>query len=380
MSVFKRKLKSGKPSSTWTVSWYDANGKQKMKGGFRTQREAKAFEADIKTQLNKGTYVEPTKELLGSYLLNEWLPAVETELEPNTFVNVKAHLDRHIIPALGDIPIQRLTPEKIKAFYGGLLKKPKAWGTGTLSKTTVQRIHATLHKALETLVDSRRLAINPARKAKPRVPKSERKPEVRAWRGQELDAFLHHVADDDLFALWRLLSWTGLRRGEAAGLKWDDVDFEARTVAVRRAVGVASYTTHVTTPKSGQSRVIDLDDVTVRALRAHLRNRKALCLELGLPQPSSDSPVFVEPDGTPIHPQRISKLFDAKVRQTQLPRIRLHDLRHTHASLLIQSGANVKVVQERLGHSNVLTTLNTYAHLWPTTQREAVERLVGKYA
>jgi integrase len=208
--------------------------------------------------------------------------------------------------------LQRLSTETIRAFYGDLLKKQSANGSKTLSRASVHRIHATLHSALEGLVSSGRLPKNPAHNARPKAKKSERK-ELTVWTPDQLTSFLCHVSEDRLFALWRLLAWTGMRRGEAIGLKWDDLNLDAGTVAVRRSVVVAGYQPHVTTPKSGRSRVIDLDAATISTLRAHETRQKAERLALGIGRASEDALVFCREDGSAIHPGRISKPFESRV-------------------------------------------------------------------
>ena len=154
-----------------------------------------------------------------------------------------------------------------------------------------------------------------------------------------------------------------------------DVDLDAKTPTVRRALSVVSYEVHVTAPKSGQGRVIDLDDETTDVLRAHITRMKTERMALGLGKPSKSDWLFGHVDGTWLHPDGISERFSKLVARIELPKIRLHDLRHTHASHLLLNGANIKVVQERFGHAPVLITLDTYGHLLPTTQREAINKL-----
>jgi integrase len=267
-----------------------------------------------------------------------------------------------------------------------LLRKPKATGTGTLSKTTVQRVHATLHWALEELVDEGSLHKNPAHKAKPEAKKSERT-EIHFWMPDKLDTFLADIRSHRLYALWHLYAWTGIRRGEGAALRVRDIDLDAGTVTISRAITVASYQTHVSTPKSGKTRLLDLDPDTVAIVRAHLRRMNEESLQRGAGRLSDDDLLFVGEDGSPIHPERISKMFDAHLRRinrtrerhAKLPVIRLHDLRHTHASHLIAAGVNVKVIQERLGHASITVTLDVYGHLFPRSQREAVDKLAAFY-
>lgn len=364
-----------------------------------SERAAEQWLTEQLAAADKGRYVKPTNERTGDYLLDGWLPAIETEVEPTTFVNLRGHVLNHICPfeekggkrhykgGLGAVPLQQLTQQRIKAFYGELLKKQRADGTGPLSKTTVQRIHATLHWALEALVDEGRLGTNPARKTKPKKKKSETPPEVRYWTPEELARWEASVSQDRLYVLWRLLPWTGMRRGEAMALRLCDFDLVAGTVRISRAITVASYEIHLTSPKSGKVRSLDLDPETIALIRSFVIRTNQERLERGEGRMADEDLLFVNEKGSPIHPDRVSKLFDASLRRFNRDRpnnerlrvIRLHDLRHTHASHLIDAGVNVKVCSERLGHASIQITLDIYGHLLPTSQRQAVERLAAYY-
>ena len=158
-----------------------------------------------------------------------------------------------------------------------------------------------------------------------------------------------------------------MRRSEALALKVADLRLSQAQLAIRRTFGTANREIYVTRPKTDAERVVELDPTTVKVLRAHLRTH-------GI-KDASDAWVFAKKDGQPLTPNRVSKRFQELVGATDLPRIRLHDLRHTHASHLILSGANMKAVQERLGHADLMVTLNIYSHVLPTTQRDAVKQL-----
>ncbi|WP_285734015.1 site-specific integrase [Nocardiopsis sp. ATB16-24] len=180
---------------------------------------------------------------------------------------------------------------------------------------------------------------------------------------------------------------TGMRRGEVLALRWRDVDLDARTMAVRRSAtliktkGGGERIVEGTT-KSNRPRVLDLDDDTVSLLRAHRRDCAALALQFG----RDDSLIFADQEGAHLHPERFSRSFKADVRRCRKqlakrgvedapPEIRLHDLRHTHATVLLGIGTNPKIVSERLGHSSVSVTLDIYSHVLPTIQRQAVDQL-----
>lgn len=319
-------------------------------------------------------HFEPTGRVttmsLGRYLLEEWLPQVELSVEPVTASSYRAHVNRHINPYLGSVRVGKLDRKMIQSLYATLLREGNPKTNNPLSKSTVIRVHAVLHCALEDLVFSGRLPSNPSHGARPRHTKSERH-EYRIWTQAQLSHFLEAARGDRLYPLWRLFALTGMRRGEGIGLQRSDLRLKDKHLAVRRAVVRSDRKLYVTRTKSDLERLIDLDAETVRILRSHLRRQGTL---------SPDDWVFLGKAGGPMSPEHVSKTFRTLVANTGLPRIRLHDLRHTHASHLILAGVNMKTVQERLGHSDVVITLKFYSHVLPTTQREAVRKLERLYS
>lgn len=311
-----------------------------------------------------------TSMSLGRYLLEEWLPRVELSVEPVTASGYKGHVEHHINPHLGRVRVGKLDRPMIQNLYATLLHQKSPQTNRPLSKSTVIRVHGVLHCALEDLVFSGRLPSNPARGARPRRTKSEQ-PEHRIWTQAQLSEFLEVARSDRLFPLWRTLALTGMRRGEAVALQRSDLRLKERHLAVRRALVLSDRELYVTRTKSGLERVIDLDAETVWILRSHLRRQGTS---------SSDEWVFTGQHGGPLTPGYVTKAFKNLVATTDLPHIRLHDLRHAHASHLILAGVNMKTVQERLGHSDVVITLKFYSHVLPTTQREAVRKLEKLYS
>lgn len=306
---------------------------------------------------------------VGRFLMKEWLPSLELQIEPTSLRGYRVDVEVHICPGIGHIKVSDLSRADVSEFYRRMAQTPMKNGR-LRAKGTVIRVHTTLHRALETLVVSERLPFNPTNGVRPKKRKSERY-EASIWTEDELDAFLDFVAKDPQFALWRVAAWTGMRRGEVIGLQWKDFRPEAGTMAVRRAVQYVAGVDYVTAPKTGHARVIELDNESIKILKRHRRRCQAK---------ASQSPwVFTRRNGLPACPSSLSKRFTTLVAESGLPRIRLHDLRHTHASHLILSGANAKVVQERLGHADIVITLNMYSHLLPTSQREAVKGLVRFY-
>ena len=200
---------------------------------------------------------------------------------------------------------------------------------------------------------------------------------MKTWSAKQLKAFLESTQRDRLAPLWRVLAMTGVRRGEACGLRWEDVDLENARLSVRRALIPHGAGVIVSEPKTAKGRrQIALDAVTVEAFKgqaaqqlADRDNAEVAWEETGY--------VFTMDDGRPLHPQSVSRALDRAIAAAKLPRIRLHDLRHTHASLALAAGVNPKVISERLGHATVSITLDTYSHAIPALQEEAAERIAG---
>ena len=369
-----------KRGETWTVVvdvGRDVNGKRlrKWHGGFKTKRDAQKGLTEILGRIDKGSYVEPSRQTLERYLREEWLPAQEgLDLKRTTLASYRMHVETHIVPRIGALSLQRISGATINGFYADLRAEGRADGKGGLSPASVRRVHATLHKALKDAVRWQRLTRNPADDADP--PKGTAARKMTCWAQDEAAAFLEHVRDDRLFALWRLLLATGMRRGEALGLRWKDIDLDGAALSVEQAIVLADYAMHYSTPKSGKGRRIDLDPSTVAALRTHKAAQARERFALGSDY-HDEGLAFAREDGKPIHPDRVSKMFDARVARAGVPRIRLHDLRHTHASLLLRAGEHPKVVQERLGHANISITLDTYSHLIPAMQKEAATKVAS---
>lgn len=234
-------------------------------------------------------------------------------------------------------------------------------------------IHATLHRALRDAVRWGRLTRNPAEYAVPPRASALRSSELKTWSAEQLADFLEHVRPDRLYAAWVLAATTGLRRGELLGLHWSDIDLDEARLSVRRSLVSVGYAVRISEPKTRRGRrQIALDKTTVSALLGHRRRQMQERLSWG-PAWVDSGFVFTKEDGTPLHPDRFTKLFAQRVKSSGLPRIRLHDLRHTHATLALQAGRHPKVVSERLGHANVSITLDVYRDVIPAMQKEAAD-------
>ncbi len=346
---------------------------QRSRGGFPTKAEAIAAMHGLQAAAASGSFVEPSRRTVAHYLA-EWLQAVRPPLvRGGTWRGYELNVRRHLVPRLGGVPLQQLTRATVKAAYQDLALHGSPTGR-PLNPKTVHNIHLTLRKALRDAVEDRLLSHNSADGAH-RLHAD--RPEMRTWTAEQVSAFLTAVADRDDFALWRLAATTGMRRGELVGVRRTDIDLEAGTVQVQqqRVRGMSGYT--YGPPKTARGRrSIPIDSGTIAALRAHLRAQGVIRPAFGLGYQDAGL-VFARADGTPLDPDSVSGAFEQIVRRLGLPVIRLHDLRHTHATLALAAGVHPKVVQERLGHSSVTMTLDLYSHSVPGMQADAADRIAA---
>jgi integrase len=377
-----------------TVTKGDGSKEPIVRRGFETERAALKAMREALVKSDRQEWVDPSKQPLGKYL-DEWADGLR--LADSTVASYKKNIRLHLTPYLGTVPLMSLTTAKIDKLYRTLESggrrdgKAKLTGEG-LSARTVRYIHTILRAALQAAVDKDRLGKNPADKADPPTAKQAKPPEMHPWNAGQLKVFLDWSQENSaLHTAWRLFAMTGMRRGELLALRWRDIDLDAGTVNVRRSVGLIRVKGQKPEIKEGATktnkpRVVDIDEATVALLRAHKRERGGLALQLARDQ----ALVFGDEEGRHRHPERFSRTFKDTLRRCgkQLtkqeieppPDIRLHDLRHTHATLLLIKAVPIKVVSERLGHASPTVTLTVYAHVLPGNQRDAADKFAALVA
>ncbi len=301
------------------------------------------------------------------FLWETWLPAIKTSIRTSTYLSYESHLRNHICPYIGARRLDRIDGSVLNELYATLLERGRQDGT-CLSAATVRRVHVVLHRAFRDAMRWSLIARNPTAAADPPKLRASRQAQFSDLeRPCELKRFLDFVRNDKLYQLWLLLATTGMRRGEALGLRWCDVDLHRGEAVVRQTVVSHHYVIAMSEPKTcGGAGSWRSMPTTVAAL--------AIYKEGNSPE-RDDELVFLLPDEDSLNPIDISKRFIRLTEKAGLRRIRLHDLRHTHATLALQAGIHPKIVSERLGHSTIAFTLDVYSHAIPHLQKEAATEI-----
>lgn len=348
------------------VATPDGTRRQMKRRGFATKKAAEAAEAIIVAEQARGVFVRPSRVTVKSFLLDEWLPARRGAIKPSTAASYEQMIGSYVIPQVGGLELGKVDGATLNALYALLLADGRTGASGRrggLAPKTVRNVAGMLHRAFADAVRWRKIAANPCDAAdQPRRAEVE----LAVWTGEQMRAFLAVSADDRLAPMWRLLLTTGMRRGELLGLRWTDVDFASGRLTIRQTRGMVESRVEAGTPKTrAGSRTIAVDPVTVAALKAWKRQQAVERLAMGAGWQDLDGLIVLEPDGTAVHPQVLSRRFKAAARRVGLPVIRLHDTRHSYATAALAAGVPVKVLSQRLGHSDVGVTLRIYAHVMP---------------
>jgi len=292
--------------------------------------------------------------------LEQWLEGEAARVSAATLRTYRIAIGR-VVNMLGEVPLSRLSGVDVVAWQQQLLH-PDDGGRG-LSPATVHNTRAVLDKALSDAVRLELLDRNPVAATEP--PANVARKTTVVWTADEVRRFLDHVHGHRLSLAFQLLATTGMRRGELLGLRWGDVDWERGALSVVRSLGLVDGELVTSATKTTTSRrLLFLDSVTLDHLRSHFeRAIRAGVADVG-------DPVIAGRHGGLVHPDSFSNTFDRLVATADVPRIRLHDLRHTYATLALRAGMHPVVLAERLGHSTVATTMDLYAHVTPALSHD----------
>ena len=350
----------------------DGKRRQKWETIQGTKKKAEAKLAQILHALETGMYIEPSRLTVAAYL-DKWLETAKSNVAGKTFERYSEIVKRHLVPSLGHLLLSKLTALHIQAVHAKDLLSGRLDGReGGLSPQTVIHHHRILREALQQAVRWQLLPRNPADAVEP--PKAQRR-EMRAIDAPQMAWLLSVVRGTRLYLPVMLAVTTGMRRGEFLGLRWADIDFLQSTAAVRRSVEQTKEGLRLKSPKGKRGRLIPLPAITIEALREHRARQDAHKDAMG--DAYLDGGIIcAQPDGAQWPPDTFTHQF-ARIAKTAagLKGVRLHDLRHSHATHLLQQGVHPKIVSERLGHSTVAITLDTYSHVLPGMQADAVAKV-----
>lgn len=377
---------------TWLLRVYkgrSAEGKRQYLNKTLSGVTKKTAQAELNKLLHHrdtGTLMEPSKQTVREYLAR-WLDvAAKPRLRPSTFTDHQYRVERYILPTLGERRLSQLTALDIQALYTTMME-PKPEGLG-LTARSVRIVHNIMNPALRQAVRWKLIPFNPA--ADVDLP-SEKRQEMKALSPEQASAFLDAARSfpgdaangldaragrqDRFFAFWCVLLTGGLRPSEALGLKWEDLDGDKLRVrrSLTRNKG-GGWT--LAEPKTAKGRrTLPLPAFTIEALREHRKRQAEQRLAAGAAWKDNGF-IFAAENGEPLNSRNLDQRhFQPLLTAAKLPRLRLYDLRHSHATLLLANGEHPKVVSERLGHASVVLTMDTYSHVLPGMQEGATERL-----
>ncbi len=357
------RYKDGRWCGRYTVHTADGPKRKAVYG--KTKAEVRAKLTKALAERDSGLVFEAENPTVKSYL-ERWLEdSVKDSVKQSTYESYEYMVRRHLVPAFGSKRLRNLSPAQVQNLYRQKLDSG-------LSRRTVQLIHTTLHKALKQAMKWGLVPRNVAEAVD--APRPQKK-EIHPLAPEQVKRFLEAAQGDRLEALYGLAVTSGLREGELLGLRWQDVDLERRAVRVRQQLTRTKTGLSFTTPKNGKGRNVAIMDLTVAALKAHRKRQADERSKMGDLWQDTHL-VFTSITGTPLDVGNLTnRSFRPLLERASLPRIRFHDLRHTFATLFLSNGTHPKIVQEMLGHANISMTMDTYSHVLPNMQGEAVDKV-----
>jgi integrase len=324
--------------------------------------------------LDTGEHVDPTRMTTREWLI-DWLAGVSQEVSPRTHELYEYIVSRFLLPAFGNIPLAKLGPTQIHNAFSALATAGRRDGKpGGLSAQTRRHIHRILSASLARAVEQQLLPRNPCDVLRRRLPKIERQ-ELTVLSVEQAARLLAAIRSRRVYWPTLIALATGARRGEILALRWRNVDLDAGLVKIERSLEHTKNGLRFKTPKSGKSRAVVIPDHAVEELRRLRREQAEELLRLGI-RLGDDTLICARPDGAPMLPRSLTHEFAKVAGNVEgVPRVRFHDLRHSHATQLLGAGVHPKVAQERLGHASIGITMDLYSHASETMQADAARRL-----
>jgi integrase len=331
-----------------------------------TKRQAQVEAARLISELQNGTHIDPSRMTVAAFL-ERWIEHMQGQVSPRSHERYAELCRKNLAPLLGGLALTKLQPAHISTAYAKALAGGRRDGKGGLSARTVTHMHRVLREALQQAVRWQVLARNPADAVKP--PKIERQ-QMRVLDADDTVELIEAARPYRIFVPILLGVLCGLRRGEIAALRWRSVDLDAGQLAVVASIEETKHGCREKETKSGRARNVALPAMMVEELRRHRVKQAQELLQVGVGF-TGDSYVVAQADGSPLQPNSLTHAFADFITERGLKRIRLHDLRHSHATHMLAAGVHPKVASERLGHSKVGITLDLYSHVLPGMQAEA---------
>ncbi|MBB3113615.1 integrase [Paenibacillus phyllosphaerae] len=339
---------------------------RKKQRGFRTKKEAERAMVELQHQINQGGRPLDISRVHYGDFLQEWLEKKRSSISLHTERTYQVYIKLHILPKLGSVPIAQLTPYHIESFVSHLIRDKQ------LAPETIHRILSVVHTSLNAAERLDLVQKNVARGIeKPRVPHRE----LQVWDPEYVGQFLTHIKGRSRYSIaFYLAVMTGMRQGEILGLRWSDIELNGGIIRIQQTLSHDGKQLIAGAKTAGSIRSVTISPATIQMLQEH---RQLIDQERAAGDASYQHHdlVVCTSRGTPTSGRAIMKVWYKLLQEHQAPPITFHDLRHTHASLLLRQGVHIKVVSERLGHSTVSMTLNRYSHLLPNMQSEAARGL-----
>lgn len=348
--------------------------KNTTRRGFKTKKEAELALARIKLQVSEGTYKQRSAETYQE-VYDLWITQYEKTVEESTFVKTVGYFKNHILPAMGTYRIEKITIAICQKHYN-------EWASKVQKARTIKSY---AKKVLDFAIVHGLIQTNPFTHVETKIKKpfaeATEQEHENFYTKDELILFLDHAKehlDYKAYAVLRLIAYTGMRKSEALALTWNDVNFIENELTINKAIGRGKQTKlYLKTTKTSKPRTIKLDDTTLSNLKEWNKLQKQQYIKLGINTMKKNQLIFSNTKNEFLQPVQVQKWMYSVQNKYQFKRVSPHGLRHTHCSLLFEAGASIKEVQDRLGHSDVKTTLDIYTHVTKKAKEDAIQKFVS---
>lgn len=369
-------IKQDPKTKTWTFvfsHYVEGQRKQVRRRGFQTKREANAAMIKLQNEMENGEYVDTSHHTVATFMAYWFENIYKLEVEALTHKNCSYLLKNHIVPGVGHIKLQKFNSIDAQDFVTNM--HSEGYSRGTIKLTC-----NILKCALDQAEKFKLISENPVRGVK--LPKKQ-KSVGKVWDLSQINEFLNYTKDKRHYCSYALGLLAGMRQGEILGLRFKDIDFENKLITIRQTLDNPGKQIKQGGKTASSERVISIPnqlvEILIKQKEIKQAHREKLIKKLSKQEISEmdnmDLVIFNLKHGRQVLPRKLYEAFIKDVSRAGLPRIRFHDLRHTHATLLLTMNTNVKVVSERLGHSSVGITLDTYSHVLRSVANEVAENL-----